>query len=330
MVVIGLPVQLSVIIVSYNTVEYLRRCLISLAAHPPSVPHEIIVVDNASTDGSVEVMAAGFPAIQVIRRATNDGYGVALNAGAGVATGSLLMFLNPDIEVSVGSMDELCRFVVDNPRVGVVGPRLQLADGSPQASAKYFCSPWRLALEASRAPLLMPKTWRGRLLLGTYFDQSKTRKVPWISGACHVVPKAVWDEVGGLTEATFCGFDDYDYCVRVHAKGYQVWLDAESTMTHHGSVAVRDRWSPWEVEQVAIHNTYVVLGSHWPRWRVKAYLIAEIATYESELLRIWLSPTSAPRLEYDARLRQRLRLLQAFLTGREQPRQRFGATSVNA
>jgi GT2 family glycosyltransferase len=223
-------------------------------------------------------------------------------------------------------VEHLYRFAGDHPRAGVVGPRLQLADSSPQASAKHFCSAWRLLLEASRLPLVLPKGLRGHLLLGTYFDQSETRRVSWVSGACHVVPRSVWDDVGPLTEETFCGFDDYDYCFRANARGYEVWIDAGSTMTHHCSIAVRDRWSEWEVEQVAIHNTYIVLATHWPRWKVKSLLASELAAYTTEWARIRVSP--GPRRserEYAERLGLRLRLLANLLTGRQRPIRRFGA-----
>jgi len=322
--------SLSIIIVSYNTRDYLRGCLTSLERYRSTQPFEVVVVDNASTDGSVEMVLDEFPEARLVPRITNAGYGVALNIGVDVASGQLLMFLNPDIEVTEGSVDHLCRFVADHERAGVVGPRLLLADGSPQASAKHFCSTTRLVLEASRLPLLLPRKIRGRLLLGTYFDQSETRHVSWVSGACHVVPRAVWEDVGRLTEETFCGFDDYDYCFRARAKGYQVWIDAQSTMTHHCSVAVRDRWTEWEVEQVAIHNTYVVLGSHWPRWKVRSYLMAEIATYVSELVRIRVAPGGEPsQREYARRLRRRVALLDALLIGRQRPIRRFGAVGLD-
>ncbi len=321
-----MPPYLSVVIVSYNTADYLLRCLTSLERYRPSLPFEVIVVDNASLDGSAEMVATEFPAVRLIQRSTNDGYGVALNRGVDEASGALLMFLNPDIEVTEGSIDHLCRFVADHPGIGVVGPRLLLGDGSSQASAKHFCSTWRLALEASRLPLLLPRTMRGHLLLGTYFDQTETRRVSWVSGACHFVPREVWDDVGKLTEETFCGFDDYDYCFRAHAKGYEVWIDAHSIMTHHCSIAVRDRWSEWEVEQVAIHNTYVVLESHWAHWKVKSLLTAELVTNGTEWARLQASPRRR-RLEHEyvERLVLRLTLFWALLIGRQRPIRRFGA-----
>src|SRR6202030_3834334 len=128
--------------------------------------------------------------------------------------GQYLMFVNPDIEVSPGSLDSLLAFVKSHPRAGLVGPRLLLADGTPQASARRRVSAGLLLLEASRLHLLLPSRLRGQFMLGVYDAQTKTRKVDWISGACHLIPRRVWEEVGFLTEDTFCGFDDYDYCYR--------------------------------------------------------------------------------------------------------------------
>jgi N-acetylglucosaminyl-diphospho-decaprenol L-rhamnosyltransferase len=322
----GLP-HLSLVIVSYNTASHLSRCLASIGRYPPTRPFEIVVVDNASSDDSAEMVARDFPEVRLVRRPSNDGYGVAVNSAVKVTAGKWLMFLNPDVEVREGSLDQLCDFADRHPRAGVVGPRLELADGRVQASAQHFCSPWRLVFEGSRLHLLLPRKWRGRLLLGTYFDQSETCAVPWISGACHLIPRSVWDDVGPLTEETFCGFDDYDFCYRARSRGYEVWLDADTRMTHHCSVAVRARWNQQEVEQVAIHNTYVVLESHWSWWRIKALQAAELMTYGVE----WLRVTSRRRrgeddAEYQNRLSQRVVLFGRLLVGRQRPIRRFGGT----
>lgn len=267
-----------------------------------------------------------FPEVLLVTRDDNPGYGVALNDGVRHASGSLLMFLNPDMEVSSGALDTLIRFYESHARSGVVGPRLLLANGQPQNSARPWLSAVRLLVEASRLHLLLPRALRSRLFLSQYFSQSQTLRVPWICGACHLIPRDVWSRVGPLTEETFCGFDDYDYCYRVSKAGYEVWLCAEATMIHHCSVAVRNRWSSWEVEQVATHNTYVVLSSHWPRWRVRLYALAEVLSYLSELARHRV----VPRREWDEseetyteRLRRRIHLVWGLATGQQQIIRRY-------
>jgi hypothetical protein len=325
--------SLSIVIVNYNTCDHLRRCLSSIQEHPAQSVSEVIVVDNDSPDGSADMVAREFPGVRLLRSLTNDGYGRALNRGVLEAHGDILMFLNPDIEVASGSLDTLIGFVVAHPKAGVVGPRLFLTDGQPQPSARRFLSPTILLVEALRLHLLLPVRLRSRWLLGTYFDQNTEQRVPWVSGACHVVPGEVWRRVGPLTEETFCGFDDYDYCYRVSRAGYEVWLNPGATMTHHCSVAVRQRWSSWEVEQVAIHNTYVVLSPHWPKWRIKALELAELANWTIELTRHTLWPRSdVLHLDepYSQRLWKRLRLTWRLLSGREEPRHRFQPTSPSS
>ena len=149
-----------------------------------------------------------------------------------------------------------------------------------------------MLLEGLRLHLLLPPLLRSRLMLGTYFDQDAEIRVPWLSGACHLVPRAVWDTVGPLTEDTFCGFDDYDYCYRATRAHYEVWLCPSAVMTHHCSVAVRQRWASWNVEELAIHNTYVILSNHWPTWRVRAFMLAELVSWLVEGLRhsVWPRP----------------------------------------
>jgi GT2 family glycosyltransferase len=286
---------------------------------------EVIVIDNASHDGSVEMLSSDFPDCKLMKLKTNIGYGSAVNIAVQEAKGQFLLLLNPDVEVNAHSIDSLVRLARAHPDAGVVSPRLVYADGQPQPSARRFLSPFLLLFECSRLHLCLPRAVRGRLLLGTYFPQDRTMEVPWVSGACHLIPISVWKKVGPLTEETFCGSDDYDYCYRVRQLGYKVWLCSESTMIHHCSVAVRKRWSPWEVEQVAAHNFYVVLEAHWPRWRVRAYNAAEIVSCLTEMVRNRLWPRMQDYLaseEYRERLVLRLRMQLDLFWGRVKPERR--------
>jgi hypothetical protein len=314
-------VRLSVVVVSYNTRDYLHRCLLALERFPPREGFEIVVIDNASSDGSPEMVGREHPAVRLIRSHRNEGYGAAVNVAVPETRGEFVLLLNPDTEVTSGALDALLDFARGHLAAGVVGPRLLLGNGEPQASARRFPSATLLLLEALRLQKLLPARWRSRLLLGTYFSQDVSRKVPWVSGACHLIPRHVWERVGPLTEETFCGFDDLDYCIRARRAGYATWLRTDATVVHHCSIAVRDRWSPWEVEQVAIHSAYVVLSDAWPKWRVKAYGMAEAVTWLIEILLGALSREGGGAANH--RLRQRLRLTLRLLVGLEAPRRRF-------
>jgi len=326
--------SLSIVIVSYNTRKFLQCCLEALKRYPARTPQEVIVIDNASTDGSADMIPQEFSACRFVSLKRNVGYGSAVNIAVQHARGEWLLLLNPDAEVGPGSLDALMDFARKHADAGVIGPRLIYSNGEPQASARRFNSPFLLLLEASRLHLCLPNRLRGRLMLGTYFEQDKTMAVPWVSGACHLIPLKVWQTVGPLTEETFCGSDDYDYCHRVRKHGYQVWLCSESTVTHHCSVAVRSRWTSWEVEQLATHNFYVVMESHWPKWRVKSYTAAEIVCWLMEMLRHRLRPRGeevGSAAQYTERLEQRLKLQLDIFWGRIRPIRRcepFGQRSV--
>lgn len=318
--------RLSILIVNYNTCDLLRQCLISIRENPPSIDYEVIVIDNLSSDGSAEMVEQDHPEVRLIRRKDNPGYGVAVNDGVTYTTGNLLMFLNPDMEVYPGALNTLVEFVKSHPQTGVVGPKLVLPNGEVQNSARPEASFVRVLFEASRLHWLLPRRLRERFLLSQYFSQSRTLRPGWICGACHLIPRSVWDQVGPLTEETFCGSDDYDYCYRTWKAGYEVWLCSEATMTHHGSVAIRKRWSPWEVEQISIHNTFVVLSSHWPPWRVRLYAFAECVSNYSELIRnsIVLRPGMRDLDEpYHIRIRKRIQLLRNIASGKQQPIRRY-------
>jgi Predicted glycosyltransferases len=320
------PHSLSIIIVSFNTRAHLERCLESIRDNAPRCESQVIVIDNASKDGSAELVEQKFKECLLIKAETNGGYGVAVNRAVRFATGDTLLLLNPDIEVRNGSLDTLLDFCWTRSRPGVIGAKLLYGDGRPQPSARRFLSAATLLFEASRLHLLLPRGVRSRVMLGTYWDQSETRRVPWVSGACHMIPKRVWDDAGPLTEDTFCGSDDYDYCYRVTGKGFEVWHCASSVMIHHCSVAVNDRWRPWQVEELAIHNFFVIIENHWPRWHVKLYCAAELLATLSELVRELFAHRAeqdVPSSPYRCRLRQRIRLLARLFVGRQRPIKRF-------
>jgi GT2 family glycosyltransferase len=317
--------DLSIIIVSYNSWPEIQRCLAAVLANPPQRPFEVIIVDNASTDATVNWLRdLQDPHVRVLFSPTNDGYGVAINRGVEASRGKLLVFLNPDTEVSQLALERLATIVVERPGFGVVGPRLILGDGSPQPSARRFPSPWRMLLEVSRLHSLLPPARRARLLLGTYWAQDDSRQVDWVSGACHAMSRETWERVGPLTERTFCGFDDFDYCWRATESGRPTFFTAAAEVTHHCGVAVGRRWTAPEVDELAIHNMYVLLGLHWPGWRVSLYGLAEAAGAISTALKSW--PNRAIR----SRSLRQAKLLLALATRRTQPIERCEPRQLSA
>ena len=313
---------LSIVIVTFNCGDEVVRAVESLRRHPPSVSHEIVVIDNASADGTVGRLRRLFPDVTVIPLDENVGYGSAVNLAVKETDGRHLLLLNPDTEVTDGAVDLLLQVAATTPGVGVVGPRLLLAGGDPQISARRFPSPWRLWPEVLRLHLLLPRRVRHRL--GASSGQDRRGRVDWVSGACHLVPRPVWDELGGLTERTFCGFDDLDFCWRARRSGYDTWFCPGAVVLHHCGVSVSRRWTEREIDALAIHNIYVLLEGHWSRFRVKAYCAAELVGTASDLLvGPWLHRLAGSEAAaFRAAAADRLRLLTGLLLGRIRPIER--------
>jgi hypothetical protein len=308
--------DVSIVIVAFNSWPDVGHCLTSIAEHAPRLTHEVIVVDNASSDGTAGEVARGFPSVDLVVSSTNDGYGVAVNSAVARATGRFLVFLNPDAEVTAGALDRLLADAAQ-PATGVVGPRLVMGSGRPQPSARRFPSPARTLLETSRLHLLLPRATRARWLLGGYCDQDETGEVDWVSGACHVMRRDVWDAVGPLTEDTFCGFDDFEYCWRARRAGYTTFFRAEAEVRHSVGASVSARWRRAEVDFLAIHNMFVLLPGLWPRWRIRALALAEALASASEMVTSTFHPAPGRRDATACALaRRRVGLLVGLATGR--------------
>ena len=322
--------DVSIVVVAFDSWPDLGRCLASIADHPPRLAHEVIVVDNASADGTAEQVARGFPSVRLVASATNDGYGAAVNRAVQQATGRFLVLLNPDTEVTAGALDRLLAEAA-RPSVGVVGPRLVTGTGEPQPSARRFPSPLRTLVETSRLHLLLPREVRGRWLLGGYCDQDRSGEVDWVSGACHVMRREVWGAVGPLTEETFCGFDDFEYCWRARRAGYATRFCAEAEVRHAVGASVGARWRRAEVEFLAVNNMYVLLPALWPRWRVRALALAEAAAALSDVATAAAHPVAARRdATQGALARRRARLLLRLASGRTAAVRRCEPAGVGA
>jgi GT2 family glycosyltransferase len=221
--------RLSIVIVSFNTRDDLARCLTSLHAHPPAATHEVIVVDNASSDGSPDV-AAGFEGVRVIREPANRGFAAANNVGIRASTGLNLLLLNSDTVVPPGALDRLLERLDREPDVAVVGPRL--VDGQGRA-------------ELSFGPMLTPFIeWRRRRLMRRLAAgdaaavaevETLTRREQrpdWVTGACLVVRRADAEAVGLLDERFFMYTEDVDFCASIRALGRQVLFAPEVEVVH--------------------------------------------------------------------------------------------------
>lgn len=232
------PVDLSVIVVNFNTGSLLGECLASVRRFAGDVALECLVVDNASSDGSLDVLGE-FPEVQCLRNAENVGFARAVNQALQVAKGRYLLLLNPDTRIVSPVFRELIAFAEAHPRTGVVGPRLVNPDGTLQTSAYRFPTLFQAAGTILRLRRLVPVTWlraRTGRRLGRYFGQldphAEPRPVDYVTGACMLIRREVVEAIGGLDPRFFLYFEEKDFCLRARRAGWGVFFDPAAEVVH--------------------------------------------------------------------------------------------------
>ena len=245
--------QASIVIVSYNCWEKLRRCLESVASHGAEVQHEVIVVDNASADDTPHKVDTEFPGVVLKVNKENLGFAAAVNQGVAKASGEFVFLLNPDCEISPGTLDLLCRFLNEKPWVGACGPKLVDDAGVIQRSCRTFPGLWTVFCEASGLSQAMP----GSRLFDSYrmgsWDYSKARAVDWMSGAALAFRRKTWDAVGNFDEHFFIYAEELDWQRRLGLASLDRWYVPEATVTHHEGASwgemslLRALWSHWSL-----------------------------------------------------------------------------------
>ena len=224
--------DLSIVIVTYNSRIPVERCLASLERHPASASAETIVVDNASSDGAAAMVRERFPGVRVIANAQNRGYSRGVNQGIRSSAGRLILILNPDIVVGEGSIDRLTAFMADHPDTGIAGAKLVYPDGTLQYSARAFYTLSALLYRRTVLGRIFPraKPIRDHLLMDD--DHTVSREVDWVIGACMLVRRAALERVGEMDERFFLYFEDLDWCYRMKQHGWKVRYVPDAVMVH--------------------------------------------------------------------------------------------------
>lgn len=226
--------EISVVIVNYRKGELLHDCVESVFATAKDLRVEVIVVDNASGDGTAESLPRDLSRLRLIANRDNVGFARATNQGMATASGDLLLWLNPDTVVREGALAELRGFMRGHQDAGAVGPKMVGPDGSTQYSCRAFPS-FAAALFArySLATQLWPSNPFSRRYLLSDWAHDTVRKVDWISGACLMTSRDVIRQVGGLDEGFFLFNEDVDWCRRLKTAGWSVYYEPHAVVVHH-------------------------------------------------------------------------------------------------
>jgi GT2 family glycosyltransferase len=233
-------VDLSVIIVNWNTRDLLRACLASLRTSLAASPlaAEVIVVDNASADGSAAMAAAEFPEVQLLANGENRNYAAGNNQGLRLATGEFQLLLNPDTEVPPGALEALVRFLRETPEAGAVAPALVYPDGRLQPSVRGFPAPRALLGELTGLARLFPHSqWGAYRVRVLPPDCPSPVEQPMASAL--LIRKAALEAAGLFDEAFPLFFNDVDLCFRLKQAGWGIWYDPRVRIVHVGGASTR-------------------------------------------------------------------------------------------
>lgn len=223
--------ELTVTICSWNTVVDLRACLASLEPEHKETGCEVLVVDNASADGSPDMVEQEFPWVRLLRMDTNLGFTGGHNAALAQRNGRHAALLNSDTVVHPGAIRTLLE-ALSEEGVGIVGPQLLNPDGSLQYSCRRFPNPVAAAFRNTVLGRLFPRNRYVRDYLMQDFDHSQRRDVEWLSGAALFLKGELLDAIGGLDESFFMYCEDVDICKRAWDAGFRVVYVPEAVITH--------------------------------------------------------------------------------------------------
>ena len=319
--------NLTIVVVNYNTRRHLRECLASIVASQRNDARgfgdreaerkvaEIVVVDNASSDGSVEMVRADFPQVVLQVNSANLGYGAAANQAIAQCEADYVLLLNSDTRLEPGVAGALQSYLDRHPQVAIAGPRLQNPDGTVQASCYPAPTPLNLFLEESRLGRLAAhipglrqrylRTWR----------HDKVKAVPWVLGAVLAIRRDAFIAVGGFDPAFYMYFEEIDLCRRLWAKGWHIHFAPVGTVVHFGGASTDQHYAQMQAQ--LFESTQLFYARHYSRgqaWLLRLLMIPVlVARLVQDTVRYARARTTPQRERSSDMLQVRYRLLRRCL-----------------
>ncbi len=255
--------DVSIIIVNWNTKDFLRDCLKSIYENTKNLDYEIFVVDNASGDGSAKMVEEEFPKVKSIKNKENVGFAKANNQVIKESKGKYILLLNPDTIVSTHAIKKMVEFMEDHPDVGVLGPKLLNPDSTLQPSCRSFPTLLTAFFEETLLNRLFPKNRIiGKYKMG-YWKHSDIREVDQPMGSALMVRREAVDEVGLLDEQFYMYYEEVDWCYRIKKRGWKICFIPQAQIIHHGGAATNKNKSKSLVE--TYRSMYKFFRKHYGR-----------------------------------------------------------------
>ena len=270
------PLPVTAVIVSYNCREALRTCLDKLTS--PGNSASIIVIDNASSDASAEMVAAYFPTVELIKNAHNLGFAVACNQGIRACATPFILLLNPDTLLDSAELQKLRDVMGSQPDVGACGPRILNVDGTLQPSCRAFPTLGAMVCDELGLSHLFPHSRRLASYRLSGWEHDETSHVDQLMGSCLLLRRAALEHVGLLDERFFLYFEEVDLCRRMWQTGWRVLFIADATVTHLGGESSRtDRRNALGHRYRSLFAFY---RKHYPRWQLPVLrLVVQVAAF---------------------------------------------------
>jgi len=260
--------RLTIIIVSYNSLNYLDDCLKSILKYyaPASDKTEVIVVDNASTDGSAELVKNNYHGVRLIVNSDNVGFSAANNIAVKESDSEYILLLNSDCEIFENAIESLISFMDSNDNAGVAGPKIINSDGSVQLSCRRFPSFFDAGMHSILEHIIPGNRFSRRYKLAD-INRDKPFEVDWVSGSCMILRRAALNEAGQLDENYFMYVEDIDLCYQMWKKGWRVFYNPYAEILHHVGGSTHDG-----VTAASIRMQKSIFYFFWKNYR-KSYRI---------------------------------------------------------
>jgi GT2 family glycosyltransferase len=281
--------QLSIVIVSWNVKDLVCQAVASILQNPPRHTYEIIVVDNASTDGSADALAAKFPQIQLIRSPQNVGFAAGNNLGFQQAAGQYLLCLNPDTAVPAGTLDFIIEALERDAGLGALGVKLLNPDGTLQPSCKSFPGADTILWNALALDVLLPRSKIFGKYNMSWFAHDRELEVDQPMGAALALRRKTLDTTGVFDERYFMYFDEVDLCYRIKQAGWKIKFFPQVSVTHHWAQSTRQALFQMNKQWYISFRKYLRKNKNYPDWLIGILLTSTVwAKVLILLLGVWL------------------------------------------
>lgn len=274
--------DLSIVIVNWNTKDLLRNCLKSIYRETNGISYEVFVVDNASSDGSPEMVETKFPKVRRIKNERNLGFARANNQAFPLSRGRYILLLNPDTLILDKAINRMVCFMDSYPRVGLAGCRLSNPDSTLQPSCANFPNLLNLSLDYLLRLKIFPSAFSGKYLYRLW-AHDEIREVDWVLGAFMIVRREVIQLTGGLDEDYFLCGEDMDWCYGIKEKGWPVLFSPQAQIIHRGRQRNPTGWKvDWS--KMVYRANLLFYKKHYGIFSLMLYRVAHHAVSLPKLL----------------------------------------------